>query len=268
MNNYVVIVVPDEAKATEALHALRELHNEATVTLYGRSVVKREADGTLSVKEPAEKDAGGLGAGALVGALLGAFFGPAGAAAGLASGSVLGGWRDYLHAEIDDDFLASITATLTPGKYAVVAELDEDWLGPLDERMERLGGVVIRASRERFIDEMVEKRADANKAYFERRRAEARTAKAEKMKSKLEAKVDQAREKLQRTADDTKQRIDRRKQELEAKLQALHEQAAHASPDVRERIDQRIAQIRADFDEREKKLARAYELTQEALGPV
>ena len=268
MNNYVVIVVADEAKATDALHALRELHDEATVTVYDRSVVKREADGTLAVKQPAAHDAGGLGAGALVGALIGAFFGPAGAAAGLASGTALGGWRDYLHAEIDDDFVASITAALTPGKYAVVAEVDEDWLGPLDERMERLGGSVIRESRASFIDDLVQKRAAANKSYFERRREEARTAAATKTASKLETKVDEARKKLQETADDAKRRIDRRKEELEGKLQALHEQAAKASPDVRERIDQRIAQIRADFDEREKKLARAYELTQEALAPV
>jgi hypothetical protein len=48
--------------------------------------------------------------------------------------------------EVDTDFLADVATALTPGKYAVVADVDEDWVTPVDTRMEAVGGVVFRRS--------------------------------------------------------------------------------------------------------------------------
>ena len=44
--------------------------------------------------------------------------------------------------EVDTDFLTDVATALTPGKYAVVADVDEDWVTPVDTRMEAVGGVV------------------------------------------------------------------------------------------------------------------------------
>ncbi|MGA2841551.1 MAG: hypothetical protein ABSG18_15475 [Steroidobacteraceae bacterium] len=48
--------------------------------------------------------------------------------------------------EVDTDFLTDVATALTPGKYAVVADVDEDWVTPVDTRMEAVGGVVFRRS--------------------------------------------------------------------------------------------------------------------------
>jgi hypothetical protein len=50
-------------------------------------------------------------------------------------------------------------------------------------------------------------------------------------------------------------------------VDALQQQAASARPEVRSRIDERIAEIRRELGEREQKLMRAKQLTQEALQP-
>jgi hypothetical protein len=42
--------------------------------------------------------------------------------------------------------LADVATALTPGKYAVVADVDEDWVTPVDTRMKAVGGPVFRRS--------------------------------------------------------------------------------------------------------------------------
>ncbi len=68
-------------------------------------------------------------------------------------------------------------------------------------------------------------------------------------------------------AEKAGRRLDDMKQEVTAKVDALQQQAASARPEVRSRIDERIAGIRRELAEREQKLTRAKELTQEALQP-
>ena len=56
-----------------------------------------------------------------------------------ASAGVIG---DFYVAGVDEDFLADVSTALLPGKFAVVADLSEEWITPVDVRMEVLGGVV------------------------------------------------------------------------------------------------------------------------------
>ena len=44
-----------------------------------------------------------------------------------------------------------VSQNLTPGKVAVVADADEEWVTPLDTRMEALGGIVFRRARGEFM---------------------------------------------------------------------------------------------------------------------
>ncbi len=43
-----------------------------------------------------------------------------------------------------------------PNKWAVVAEVDETWVTPLDTRMNATGGVVFRRGRGEFLDIQIE----------------------------------------------------------------------------------------------------------------
>jgi len=265
MNKFVVVVFPDEAKAYEGAREFQEIDRAGSATVFGTVVVKREANGTLTVKQRSDSGPLGLGVGALTGGLIGLFGGPVGMAIGLAAGSVAGSWRDYIHADVSDEFLDTVQSDLTPGKFAVIAEVSEDWVVPIDVRMEALGGKVTREGREDFTDDLMERRVGALKAELAERKAERAGSKAQKMERKLETNVASTQARLQRTAEKARQRLDHTKQEMEAKVQKLEEQAAKATPEIKGRIQQRITELRTEYDGREQKLNRAYQLAQEAL---
>ena len=95
MSKFVVVTFPNEAKAYEGTRALKELHAEASLTLYGMAVVTKGADGKLTVKEAADPGPLGMGVGALVGGLTGLLGGPAGAAMGIGVGALIGRAADH-----------------------------------------------------------------------------------------------------------------------------------------------------------------------------
>jgi hypothetical protein len=51
MSKFIVVIVPDEAKAYEGSKALRELHAEGSLTLYGMAIVAKTADGKLVTEQ-------------------------------------------------------------------------------------------------------------------------------------------------------------------------------------------------------------------------
>jgi uncharacterized membrane protein len=266
MSKFVVVVLPDEKKAYEALHSIKALHNEGTVTFYGAAVVERKPDGKLDVKQAADEGPLGFATGSLVGGLIGLLGGPVGAATGFAAGAAIGGLHDYVHSGVSDDFIEKVTSELDPGKFAVIAEVSEDWVTPIDMKMEALGGKVVREYRDEFVDDMIQKRADAARSEFERRRAERAIEKAEKTE-KLQKRIDEARQDLQRTAAQVRERLEEKKAETDAKIEALERQADKANAELKTRIEQRMAEIRTDLVAREQKLNQAFKLVEQALHP-
>src|SRR5262245_65804405 len=91
MSKYIVVIFPNETKAYEGTRALKELHAEGSLTVYGMAVIAKDADAKLSVRQAADTGPLGLGVGTLVGGLLGLLGGPVGAAIGMGSGATIGG---------------------------------------------------------------------------------------------------------------------------------------------------------------------------------
>lgn len=266
MSKFVVVVFPDEAKAQEGARALRALHDEGSLSVYGTAVLVKDANGRVSVEQENRPGPKGAGLGALLGGLAGLLAGPGVALLGAAGGALMGGWRDVLNLGVGTEFVDEASRELTPGKSAVVAEVDEDRVTPLDTRMEALGGVVLRQWRADFEDEQFEKEIDlrtSEVAKLEAERAEA----SEERKAKLEARADEARSKLKRTYERAEAALDGVEEETKAKVAAVQEQAAKGTADVKARCERRIAEIRADGDKRAAKLKRACDLAREALTP-
>ena len=72
--------------------------------------------------------------------------GPLGVAMGAAGGSLIGGYFDFNNVRVGGDFIEDASRELVPGKAALVAEIEEEEITPLDIRMEDLGGHVLRRS--------------------------------------------------------------------------------------------------------------------------
>jgi uncharacterized membrane protein len=265
MSKFVVIVFPDEEKAYQGTSALKALHGEGSLTLYGIAVIAKDAEGNLAVKDAADAGPLGTAVGALTGALLGVIGGPAGALAGMASGSLIGSLADLFNFGVAEDFIWSVSKQMEPGKTAIVAEIVETWTTPLDARMEALGGTVLRTRRTDFEDEQAAKEVAARKADLDNLRTEYAQATAG-AKAKLKAKLDQAKSDLEQSEQRLKTKLDALENETNAKIAALEHQVGQAQADAKEKIRQRVASLRADYEKRSAKLNQAWALTKEALA--
>ena len=266
MSKFIVVIFPDETKAYEGTRALKDLHAEGSLTLYGVAVIVKDGSGTLSVKQEADQGPIGTAVGSLVGGFIGLLGGPIGAAIGLGTGALLGSVRDLYELGVSGDFLDKVSQDLTPGRVAIIAEVSEDWVTPLDTRMSAIGGIIVRAWRSDVEDELARAEAAARKSELAQLKAEFQQAKAEN-KAKLRAQIDALQAKAQAAAVRAQARIDRLQSETEAKIKAIEEQVAKARGDAKAKLEQRIAELRADQKRRAGQLKQALELTKEAFAP-
>jgi uncharacterized membrane protein len=266
MSKFVVIVFPGETQAYQGTRALKDLHAEGSLTLYGMAVISKDAQGKIAIKEAADAGPLGTAVGVLVGALIGVIAGPPGVIVGAAGGTMMGSLVDLYNFGVGEDFVAKISDELGTGKTAIVAEIAETWTTPLDARMEASGGTVLRTWRADFEDEQMAKEAAARNADWEQLRAEYAQATAE-TKVKVKAKMDQAKADLVRAQERLKTRLDTLEKEADAKVAALEKQVTTAKADARDKIKQRVAGLRAERETRSAKLKQAWALTKEALTP-
>lgn len=150
MSNFVVVVFPDAAGAEAGSRALRELDSGTGIKVHGMAVVRKDADSDVAVADRLESGLPNAAVGALVGGLLGLLGGPVGMALGAGGGAWIGSWRDISHLGIEADYLERVSKELTPGRAAVVAEVDEEG-DILEERMRSLGGNVVRPEPPRAV---------------------------------------------------------------------------------------------------------------------
>ena len=158
MDRMLVVVFDAESKAYEAKKALHELDREDVIAVYDQAVVARNADGSATVRQIDDPRPIGTLAGTTLGALIGLLGGPVGAALGAAAGFAVGATVDVDRARICEDFVEDVRQKLTPEKFALVAEIQEDTTTPVDARMEALGGTVFR----RALSEVKHKVHDEN----------------------------------------------------------------------------------------------------------
>jgi uncharacterized membrane protein len=221
----LVVVFDTEPKAYEGKKALMQLDGEGSIVVYAYAVVGRNADGTTMVRQ--SDDPGPLGTlvGTAVGALVGLLGGPAGAAIGAAAGLVGGGTVDLNNARIGEDFVDDVKQQLVPGKFAVVAEIQEDWTTPVDTRMEAIGGKVFRRALSEAKHTVNEEDVAAMKADMAQMKAEQAKAQADR-KAKLQEKMNQLDSKIQAQLEKSKQRRQASEAQAKAKVEVLKAKAA------------------------------------------
>jgi uncharacterized membrane protein len=256
MERMLVVVFENETKAYEGSRALDELDHEGCISIHAESVIQKNADGTVSVKQTEGDFPIRAIAGTAIGSLVGLLGGPIGLAVGATVGTSAGMLRDVYLAGVNADFLEDASAALTPGKFAVLADVSEEWITPVDARMEVLGGSVFRTAREHFEEERRARELAALKAEITQLRAEEAHARADR-KARIQAKVDVLSRKLQDKLDQAKQRSEAIKTETDAKINALQQKAVKAQREAKAAINARIAEIKKQYEEASAKLRTA-----------
>jgi len=214
MERMLVVVFDDEVKAYEGKSALRQLEIEGSITINRAAVVAKQADGATGVKQYDDVNPSGSLVGTSVGALIGLLVGPVGVAVGAVSGLTLGALADVGDASVGEDYVEEVSMSLTPGKVAVVAEIEEDWTTPVDTRMAALGGTVIRRALWEMRDQLRKDEIDALKADLAQLKEEFASANA-KRRTELQSRIDQLQA-----------RIDHQKKRAQESLQAFQARGA------------------------------------------
>ena len=259
MERMLVVVFENELKAYDGSRALADLESEGSISIHAQAVIKKNDDGTATVKQEGDdfpiKTVGGTAIGALVG-LLG---GPIGVAIGAVGGTFVGSVWDMSRAGVNAEFLDDVSTKLTPGKWAVVSDVSEDWITPVDTRMGALGGTVFRTARENVEHEQDAIDVAAIKADIAQLKAEQAKSRTEH-KAKLQTKIDNLNKKLHTKLEQAKQRSEHREKEAKAKVDALEKKAAKAKGEAKMAIEARITEIKKkskESKERTKQLLEA-----------
>jgi uncharacterized membrane protein len=263
MNKMIVTIFENEKTAYQGLQALKDLHAEGSLTLHAEVVIAKTTDGQVSVKQADSQGPAGTILGLAAGSLIGLLAGPAGVALGATAGTITGAFVDLAALGVGQDFLAEVSQNLTPGKAAVVADADEEWVTPLDSKMQPLGGIVLRRARADYIDAQIEREAAADRAELAELKAEYKQATGE-AKATIKARIDDAHRRLDAKRTALADKIEAFGRAGEARIKTLQAQAVKAKSEMKATLDKRIAEQRADDKVRVEKLRQAWQLVKDA----
>ena len=265
MNKMLAVVFSSEKEAYEGLAALKDLHRSGDVTLYATAVLVKDAAGKVAMKQSADEGPLGTALGMLTGSMVGLLAGPVGLAAGASLGGLTGLLFDLNKLGIDVHFVDDVSTALSPGKAAVLADVDESWTAPIDARVEKLGGMVFRRHRFEVVEDQLARESAVFQAEVKQLKEELAEAHAEN-KAAIQAQIDDAKKKAQVMQDQAKARIDQAKSEADAKITALQGQLKQASDRQKAKIEKHIAEVKAGLEARHAKLQEAGRLAKEALA--
>jgi uncharacterized membrane protein len=221
----LVIVFNTEAKACEGKKALLELEDEGSIVVYAHALVAKNGDGTVTVRQSDDPGPLGMVLGTSLGSVIGLLGGLPGIAIGAAAGSVAGTLADLNNVRVGVDFLDDVSRELQPNKFALVAEIQEDWTTPVDTRMEALGGFVFRRALSDVKHMVDHEDIAALKADFAQMKAEHAEARTDR-KAKLQEKINQLDSKIQARLKHAQERREAAERLARAKVEVLKTKAA------------------------------------------
>ena len=225
MDRMLVVVFDAEKKAYEGKQALLQLDGEGSIVVYAYAVVAKDAGGTVTVRQ--SDDPGPLGSlvGTSLGSLIGLLGGPVGLAVGASLGLVAGSTVDLSNARVGGDFVDDVSKQLLPNRFAVVAEIQEDWTTPVDTRMEAIGGIVFRRALSDVQDMVDDEDTAAMQADIAQMKAEHAQARADR-KAKLQEQINQLDSRIQVRLEKAKEQRQAAEQRAKAKVEILKTKAA------------------------------------------
>jgi uncharacterized membrane protein len=142
----IVATFKDTNTAYDAASALKTLKEKGGTDFQARAgiMIKKDDRGNVSILEAKDRPLFGTAVGTAAGALIGLIGGAPGAAVGAALGATTGLMGDAVMADLDTDFVSSVTTEMRPGMTAIVVEADEKSTRPVDDIVAKGGGHVYR----------------------------------------------------------------------------------------------------------------------------
>jgi uncharacterized membrane protein len=193
MNKMLVAIFDNETAAEAGVQALNRLHSRGDITLYASGVMVKDMNGKIALRKSIDQGPIGTVTGLAVGSLIGMLGGPVGMAVGAVTGTMAGAVRDFWMAGVGIDFIEQAESFLHPGKVALVAEMEEEWIIPVDSAIESIGGRIFRRTRMEVAEAQFDHDVAALKSEIKELEAE---AKAPLLKAQLNQASDEVKAKI------------------------------------------------------------------------
>lgn len=266
MDKFLVAIFNTETAAFEGLSALNALHEQGDLTVYSTAVLAKDAAGVVSMKKAADEGPLGTALGMLTGSLVGVLAGPVGVAVGAVYGAATGSLFDIGKLGVSSTFVEQVSNSLQPGNTAVLAEVEETWVAPVDTRLEPLGAVILRRPRSEAIADQMNQDAAVLEAELTQLQQELAQTSAEN-KATVQKEIDTVRKELEATGASITAGLESTKHEANSKLKSMTDQLNQAGERKKAQIEQRKAVLKADHAARSAKLEQARKLIHDALRP-
>lgn len=265
MNKILIAVFDSEAAANSGLQSLHRLHAQGDITLYATGVMMKDAAGVISVKIPLVEEPVGAALGLAVGSMIGLLGGPVGVAVGAMTGTVVGAVRDFWVAGVGLDFIEEADRFLQPGKTALVAEIEEEWVIPVDTALEAAGGRIFRRHRSELAQAWLARDVAAFQSEIGALESEASIATGE-AKVRLQTKLAAAKIQLDGAVHRAGQWVETLKREADTKAAALKRQWERSEGSAKRRVEERAQRVKDGYHARGAKLSQAWGLLKEAVA--
>jgi hypothetical protein len=113
-----------------------------------------------------------------------------------------------------------VSKSLSSGKYAVVAEIEESWTTPVDTRLHKLDGIVFRRLRGEVVADQLVREGAALEADLKALNDDLKQAAAEN-RAAVQKDIERVKKQIKVVQDQAKVRLDQAKAETDAKVKAL-----------------------------------------------
>jgi len=253
MENLVVITFRELEKAMDGLTKLKELDTVDEITIYGIAFIHKKEDGAIEYLYHDGLDSGRkVAAGAAAGMLIGLLGGPLGMLLGTLTGAGLGQAMEDDTTDLDHHFITKVNKHLEPGTYALVIDVDEDAYILVDQRMELLGGMIVRTGVDEETGRFEDEQWDKFNQEVDAKEAEFNTAVGEK-KEKLKHEIKELKDKQHQRMMKFREKATARKNHLNEKIGVLHKKMLAANQKNKEKFALKLDNFKkrlAAFNER------------------
>lgn len=247
MHRIIIAVFENESAVFEGQSALKELHKQGDISLFASAVITKE-NGKVKLNQAADNGAKGTSLGILSGSLVGLLAGPAGMALGAYLGALGGLLYDLNDADFANSFLNDVANELEDGKSAVVADVDEGWTTPVNERLSDLGGTVYRKNRNEAEDELIKREAKASQAEIAELKEELHHSNESK-KEAINKQIEKQKAKLEALKSHASKKMEQAKAEYKERIEILNQQIKEVNDPKKDKLTKKKAKLEADMEE-------------------
>jgi uncharacterized membrane protein len=205
MTNLIVVSFTNESQAIEASHKMTELESLGDITVYEKVILKKEANGEVTVLQAHTTEGVRTLSGMAIGTLIGALAGPVGVLAGMATGTLVGTLFEADYFDFSDDFGSKTVDQLQPGTVAIIAEIYEDDPAFLDNTIAPLSPVISRSDVDYVHDEFIDNQIEEIDEEIAAERARIKSAVASE-RSKIQQNIARLKEKRHKRIAELKEK--------------------------------------------------------------